>query len=99
MAKMINGDVAVLDEESSFEKVHDKIGAINSQEESENKDDSIFGLTPKEHQYYVDELNLARLYFETGDNEEALRIIEDVREHGSPDLIEEIEQILENYNS
>ena len=99
MAKMINGDVAVLDEESSFEKVHDKIGAINSQEESENNDDSIFGLTPKEHQYYVDELNLARLYFETGDNEEALRIIDDVREHGSPDLIEEIEQILENYNS
>ena len=85
-------------EEHSLENVADTIGPISSQSDdvaddnnfdsAENTDD-YEGLNAKQHQYYVDELNLARLYFETGDTEEALKIIDDVKEHGSSDLIEE----------
>ena len=63
----------------------------------ESIDDSDNVLSPKEHQYYTDELNLARLYFETGDTEEALKIIEDVKSHGSADLIEEADKVVESY--
>ena len=95
-------------EEHSLENVADTIGPISSQSDdvtddnnfdsAENTDD-YEGLNAKQHQYYVDELNLARLYFETGDTEEALKIIDDVKEHGSSDLIEEASKIIETYGN
>ena len=95
-------------EDHSLENVADTIGPISSQSDdvaddnnldnSENTDD-YEGLNAKQHQYYVDELNLARLYFETGDTEEALKIIDDVKEHGSSDLKEEASKIIETYGN
>ena len=95
-------------EEHSLENVADTIGPISSQSDdvaddnnldsAENTDD-YEGINAKQHQYYVDELNLARLYFETGDTEEALKIIDDVKEHGSSDLIEEASKIIETYGN
>ena len=95
-------------EDHSLENVADTIGPISSQRDdvaddnnldnAENTDD-YEGLNAKQHQYYVDELNLARLYFETGDTEEALKIIDDVKEHGSSDLIEEASKIIETYGN
>ena len=95
-------------EEHSLENVADTIGPISSQSDdvsddnnldnAENTDD-YEGLNAKQHQYYVDELNLARLYFETGDTEEALKIIDDVKEHGSSDLKEEASKIIETYGN
>ena len=95
-------------EDHSLENVADTIGPISSQSDdvaddnnldnAENTDD-YEGLNAKQHQYYVDELNLARLYFETGDTEEALKIIDDVKEHGSSDLKEEASKIIEAYGN
>lgn len=95
-------------EDHSLENVADTIGPISSQrndvaddnnlDNAENTDD-YEGLNAKQHQYYVDELNLARLYFETGDTEEALKIIDDVKEHGSSDLKEEASKIIETYGN
>lgn len=95
-------------EDLSLENVADTIGPISSQSDdvaddnnldnAENTDD-YEGLNAKQHQYYVDELNLARLYFETGDTEEALKIIDDVKEHGSSDLKEEASKIIETYGN
>ena len=95
-------------EDHSLENVADTIGPISSQRDdvaddnnldnAENTDD-YEGLNSKQHQYYVDELNLARLYFETGDTEEALKIIDDVKEHGSSDLKEEASKIIETYGN
>ena len=95
-------------EDHSLENVADTIGPISSQSDDvaddnnldnvENTDD-YEGLNAKQHQYYVDELNLARLYFETGDTEEALKIIDDVKEHGSSDLKEEASKIIETYGN
>ena len=95
-------------EDHSLENVADTIGPISSQRDdvaddnnldnAENTDD-YEGLNVKQHQYYVDELNLARLYFETGDTEEALKIIDDVKEHGSSDLKEEASKIIETYGN
>ena len=95
-------------EDHSLENVADTIGPISSQSDdvaddnnldnAENADD-YEGLNAKQHQYYVDELNLARLYFETGDTEEALKIIDDVKEHGSSDLKEEASKIIETYGN
>ena len=95
-------------EDHSLENVADSIGPISSQSDdvaddnnldnAENTDD-YEGLNAKQHQYYVDELNLARLYFETGDTEEALKIIDDVKEHGSSDLKEEASKIIETYGN
>lgn len=95
-------------EDHSLENVADTIGPITSQSDdvaddnnldnAENTDD-YEGLNAKQHQYYVDELNLARLYFETGDTEEALKIIDDVKEHGSSDLKEEASKIIETYGN
>ena len=95
-------------EDHSLENVADTIGPIFSQRDdvaddnnldnAENTDD-YEGLNAKQHQYYVDELNLARLYFETGDTEEALKIIDDVKEHGSSDLKEEASKIIETYGN
>ena len=95
-------------EDHSLENVADTIGPISSQSDdvaddnnldnAENTDD-YEGLNAKHHQYYVDELNLARLYFETGDTEEALKIIDDVKEHGSSDLKEEASKIIETYGN
>ena len=95
-------------EDHSLENVADTIGPISSQSDdvaddnnldsAENTDD-YEGLNAKQHQYYVDELNLARLYFETGDTEEALKIIDDVKEHGSSDLKEEASKIIETYGN
>src|SRR5574344_1744480 len=58
-------------QDSVLESVFDKIGPISAIEEPSQevyledepvaKVDDFEGLTPKEHQYYVDELNLARL--------------------------------------
>ena len=95
-------------EEHSLENVADTIGPISSQSDDVEDDNSLDsaentddyeGLNAKQHQYYVDELNLARLYFETGDTEEALKIIDDVKEHGSSDLIEEASMIIETYGN
>src|SRR5574344_1367738 len=96
-------------QDSVLESVFDKIGPISAIEEPSQevyledepvaKVDDFEGLTPKEHQYYVDELNLARLYFETGDTEEAIKIIDDVKEHGSSDLKEEVAKIIETYGN
>ena len=95
-------------EEHSLENVADTIGPISSQSDDVEDDNSLDsaentddyeGLNAKQHQYYVDELNLARLYFETGDTEEALKIIDDVKEHGSSDLIEEASKIIETYGN
>ena len=87
--------------EEELDTVSDKIGPIDEdgadEDKSESIDDSDNVLSPKEHQYYTDELNLARLYFETGDTEEALKIIEDVKSHGSADLIEEADKVVESY--
>ncbi len=95
-------------EDHSLENVADTIGPISSQRDdvaddnnldnAENTDD-YEGLNAKQHQYYVDELNLARLYFETGDTEEALKIIDDVKEHGSSDLKDEAAKIIETYGN
>ena len=95
-------------EDHSLENVADTIGPISSQRDdvaddnnldnAENTDD-YEGLNAKQHQYYVDELNLARLYFETGDTEEALKIIDDVKKHGSSDLKEEASKIIETYGN
>ena len=95
-------------EDHSLENVADTIGPISSESDdvaddnnldnAENTDD-YEGLNAKQHQYYVDELNLARLYFETGDTEEALKIIDDVKEHGSSDLKEEASKIIETYGN
>ena len=88
-----------------LEKVFDKIGPISAIDEEPETDfeipsDNSYGdLTPKEHQYYVDELNLARLYFETGDTEEAIKIIDDVKEHGSDDLKIEAANIMQTYGN
>ena len=95
-------------EDHSLENVADTIGPISSQSDDEADDnnldnaentDDYEGLNAKQHQYYVDELNLARLYFETGDTEEALKIIDDVKEHGSSDLKEEASKIIETYGN
>ena len=96
------------EEDHSLEDVADTIGPITSEsddaENSANYDDEehsddFEGLNAKQHQYYVDELNLARLYFETGDTEEALKIIDDVKEHGSSDLKDEAAKIIETYGN
>ena len=76
----------------------DDVADDNNLDNAENTDD-YEGLNAKQHQYYVDELNLARLYFETGDTEEALKIIDDVKEHGSSDLKEEASKIIETYGN
>src|SRR5574344_1524960 len=96
-------------QDSVLESVFDKIGPISAIEEPSQevyledepvaKVDDFEGLTPKEHQYYVDELNLARLYFETGDTEEAIKIIDDVKEHGSDDLKIEAANIMQTYGN
>ena len=95
-------------EDHSLENVADTIGPISSQSDDEADDnnldnaentDDYEGLNAKQHQYYVYELNLARLYFETGDTEEALKIIDDVKEHGSSDLKEEASKIIETYGN
>ena len=85
-----------------LEQVFDRIGpitAIDDEPYSSLSNSSAKELTPKEHQYYVDELNLARLYFETGDTEEAIKIIDDVKEHGSDDLKQEALKIIESYGN
>jgi len=95
-------------EDHSLENVSDTIGPISSENDGYDNDSSLTnadgsddyeGLNAKQHQYYVDELNLARLYFETGDTEEALKIIDDVKEHGSSDLKEEASKIIETYGN
>ena len=90
-----------------LEQVFDKIGpisAIDPLASDDNLDHDISINTEsnhdsKEYQYYVDELNLARLYFETGDTEEAIKIIDDVKEHGSDELKEEANKILNSYGN
>ena len=102
------GSETQTEEDHSLENVADTIGPISSEgddeENSANFDgeensDDFEGLNAKQHQYYVDELNLARLYFETGDTEEALKIIDDVKEHGSSDLKDEAAKIIETYGN
>ena len=56
------------------------------------------GLTPKEHQYLSDSLNLARLYFENGDTDEANKIISDIKKRGSADLKQQAEALLGEYS-
>ena len=54
-------------------------------------------LTPKQHQYLVDELNLARLYFETGDTDEALKMVEEIINQGSDDLVVKAHELRTEY--
>ena len=92
----------VAEPDNVLEQVFDRIGpitAIDDEPYSSLSNSSAKELTPKEHQYYVDELNLARLYFETGDTEEAIKIIDDVKEHGSDDLKQEALKIIESYGN
>lgn len=92
----------VAETDNVLEQVFDRIGpitAIDDEPYSSLSNSSAKELTPKEHQYYVDELNLARLYFETGDTEEAIKIIDDVKEHGSDDLKQEALKIIESYGN
>ncbi|SFS45062.1 FimV C-terminal domain-containing protein [Succinivibrio dextrinosolvens] len=106
ISRMINGDSSQA-EVPDLQKVSNTIGPISASADltdqatlAENMSEGEKEiLTPKEHQYYVDELNLARLYFETGDTEEAIKIIEDVQEHGSLDLKKEASKVMEAYGS
>ena len=102
------GSETQTEEDHSLENVADTIGPISSERDDEENSanfdgeensDDFEGLNAKQHQYYVDELNLARLYFETGDTEEALKIIDDVKEHGSSDLKDEAAKIIETYGN
>ena len=102
------GSETQTEEDHSLENVADTIGPITSERDDaensanfdgEENSDDFEGLNAKQHQYYVDELNLARLYFETGDTEEALKIIDDVKEHGSSDLKDEAAKIIETYGN
>ena len=102
------GSETQTEEDHSLENVADTIGPISSERDDEENSanfdgeensDDFEGLNAKQHQYYVDELNLARLYFETGDTEEALKIIDDVKEHGSSDLKDEATKIIETYGN
>lgn len=89
-------------QDNVLEQVFDRIGPITAIDEEPFENDISAPskeLTAKEHQYYVDELNLARLYFETGDTEEAIKIIDDVKEHGSDDLKQEALKIIESYGN
>ncbi len=54
-------------------------------------------ITEKQHQYLVDELNLARLYFETGDTDEAVKIVNEIAAQGSRDLQIKARQLLAEY--
>ena len=91
-----------------LEQVFDKIGPISAIDPSEESDtitseaDTTLDneqQNSKEYQYYVDELNLARLYFETGDTEEAIKIIDDVKENATDDLKEEAIKIMQSYGN
>lgn len=91
-----------------LEQVFDKIGPISAIDPSEESDtitseaDTTLDNEQqnlKEYQYYVDELNLARLYFETGDTEEAIKIIDDVKENATDDLKEEAIKIMQSYGN
>ena len=91
-----------------LEQVFDKIGPISAIDPSEESDtitseaDTTLDneqQNSKEYQYYVDELNLARLYFETGDTEEAIKIIDDVKENATEDLKEEAIKIMQSYGN
>ena len=89
-------------QDNVLEQVFDRIGPITAIDEEPFESAQSAPskeLTAKEHQYYVDELNLARLYFETGDTEEAIKIIDDVKEHGSDDLKLEAIKIIESYGN
>ena len=89
-------------QDNVLEQVFDRIGPITAIDEEpfeSAQSATSKELTAKEHQYYVDELNLARLYFETGDTEEAIKIIDDVKEHGSDDLKLEAIKIIESYGN
>ncbi|MBQ9275230.1 MAG: hypothetical protein IJ228_10480 [Succinivibrio sp.] len=55
------------------------------------------GLSPKEYQYFTDELNLARLYFETGDIDEARKIINEVNTRGNADLKAQAAALMKEY--
>ncbi len=106
IARMINGDLTNSGV-SDLQKISNTIGPISTDGELDEQpvlsEELAEGekviLTPKEHQYYVDELNLARLYFETGDTDEAIKIIEDVQEHGSEDLRKEANKVMAAYGS
>ena len=106
ISRMINGDTSQSDV-PELQQVSNTIGPISAggdlSDQAELAENLSEGekeiLSPKEHQYYVDELNLARLYFETGDTEEAIKIIADVQEHGSLDLKKEASKVMEAYGS
>ena len=54
-------------------------------------------ISSKLHQKLTDELNLAQLFFETGDTDEALSIVDKVREQGSPDLVQIADDLKSRY--
>lgn len=61
-----------------------------------NDSDNI-NISSKLHQKLTDELNLAQLFFETGDTDEALSIVDKVREQGSPDLVQIADDLKSRY--
>lgn len=63
--------------------------------EHEQADNS--GIDSRLHQKLTDELNLAQLFFETGDTDDALAIVEKVKKQGSPDLIQIAEDLKSRY--
>ncbi len=52
----------------------------------------------KNRRYLVDELNLARLYLETGDYDEAKRMLEEISEQGDDELKEEVKKLTLEYD-
>ena len=54
-------------------------------------------LSEMDIQRYNDELNLAHLYFETGDTDEAMNIVNEVLDKGNDELIKKANELLTNY--
>ena len=89
LISMLNNSSTENDLENDYAEV-DRLPSSSLNDESES-------LSPKQHQYLVDELNLARLYFETGDTDEALKMVDEIINQGSGDLIEKAHELRAEY--
>ena len=57
------------------------------------------GIDNMEYRRFTDELNLAHLYFETGDTDEAMNIVNEVIEKGNDELIQKARTLASQYAS
>ena len=57
------------------------------------------GMDNMEYRRFTDELNLAHLYFETGDTDEAMNIVNEVIEKGNDELIQKARTLASQYAS